>query len=79
MDDKTLELTLHFFCQIKTTKSNFSRSNIEDKYFNYWANQPVPVFLIVLQYNDENTIQDSHEIFIYDIPYILAIRDAKIS
>jgi hypothetical protein len=37
------------------------------------------VFLINLQYNDENTIKDSHEIFIYDIPYVLAIRDAKIS
>jgi hypothetical protein len=79
IDDKTLELSIHFFCQVKTTKSNFSLSNIEDKYFNYWSNQPVPVFLFILQYDDENTIQDKHEIYIYDIPYILAIRDAKIS
>jgi Domain of unknown function (DUF4365) len=79
LDDETLELTLYFFCQIKTKKRSISLASIKDKYFSYWGNQPAPVFLIVLKYKDENSIQGSHEIWVYDIPYILAKRDAKIS
>lgn len=77
VSEKTLELSLHFFCQIKTQKTSFNLNTIGDKYFDYWGNQPVPVFLFLVKYEDERTIQENHQIWVYDIPYILSKRDAK--
>jgi hypothetical protein len=76
MNDENYELSLHFFCQVKTVKGKYSKRKIEDKYFKYWGNQPVPVFLFCVEYEEENNIQDTHELWVYDIPYILAKRDA---
>jgi len=75
--EDSLELTLHFFCQVKTQKKKMSVDSIEDKYWNYWGEQPVPVFLILVKYKKQNEIQGDSEIWVYDIPYILSKRDAK--
>lgn len=64
---ETNELTLHFFCQIKTAK-RFSLSSVKDEEYNYWANQPVPVFLIEVKYKDKDKIRQKNEIWIHDIP-----------
>jgi hypothetical protein len=72
----SLELSLHFFCQVKTTKDTLNISDSKE-YFDYWRNQPVPVFLFHVKYNDVNTINKEHVIWVYDIPWILAISDAK--
>ena len=77
LNDETLELSLHFFCQVKTVKGKFDLGKIEGKYFEYWSNQPVPVFLVAVEYMEEKNIQGDHELWVYDIPYILAKRDAK--
>ena len=73
---KTMELSLHFFCQIKTSKT-FSMSSCKEEDYLYWANQPVPVFLIELKYENPERIHEEHEIWIHDIPYILTRRDAQ--
>ena len=77
LSPNTLELSIHFFCQVKTVKGRFNLSSIEDKYFEYWGSQPSPAFLFVVEYSDEGNIHGDHKIWVYDIPYILAIRDAK--
>lgn len=71
----TLKLFVHFFCQVKTTKGTLSRSRIK-KDLAYWADQPVPVFVFHVQYDDIAKIHASN-IWIYDVPYILAKEDAK--
>ncbi|MHC4338344.1 MAG: DUF4365 domain-containing protein [Planctomycetota bacterium] len=76
VNKKTKELSLHFFCQIKTGKS-FSISSVKDKDFDYWSNQPVPVFLIELKYDNQDRIHEDNEIWIHDIPCILARQDAQ--
>lgn len=76
VNKKTMELSLHFFCQIKTSKS-FSISSIKESDYLYWANQPVPVFLIELKYTGLEKIHEESEIWIHDIPYILTRRDAQ--
>lgn len=77
LNDETLELCLHFFCQVKTAKERFNLNSVEEKYFEYWGSQPVPVFLMAVEYKEEKNIQGDHKIWVYDIPYILAKRDAK--
>ncbi len=77
LDDENFELSLHFFCQVKTVKGTFSLKSIEDKFYDYWGHQPVPVFLVVVEYGEEKNIQGSHKLWVYDVPYILAKRDAK--
>jgi hypothetical protein len=72
----SLELTLHFFCQVKTSKKHISQSEIE-KNIDYWGNQPVPVFLFFVKYSNLATINSESEIWVYDLPYFLAINDAK--
>ncbi|MEW8687322.1 MAG: DUF4365 domain-containing protein [Candidatus Thiodiazotropha sp.] len=72
----SLRLSLHFFCQVKTQKNDITLSSIEEKYWTYWGDQPVPVFLFLVKYTEENKIQDNSEVWVYDIPYILATRDA---
>ena len=72
----SLELTLHFFCQVKTYKKHISRSEIE-KNMDYWGNQPVPCFLFLVKYSNVKTINKESEIWVYDLPYFLAISDAK--
>ena len=41
----SLKLSLHFFCQVKTLKKQINVAKIYDKYWSYWGEQPVPVFL----------------------------------
>ena len=72
---KTLKLFLHFFCQVKTTKGDLSRARIQAD-FPYWADQPVPVFVFHVQYDDVMSINAS-KIWIHDVPYILAKEDVK--
>ena len=76
VNEKTMELSLHFFCQVKTSK-NFNMSSIKDQEFTYWGNQPVPVFLFEVKYNDRHKMHDEREIWVHDIPYILSRRDAE--
>jgi uncharacterized protein DUF4365 len=73
----SLELSLHFFVQVKTSKKHISHSEIE-KNLSYWSNQPVPVFLFLVKYSDLGSINSSLEIWVYDLPYFLAINDAKV-
>ena len=73
----SLELSLHFFCQVKTQKSKVNLAKIHEKYWNYWGEQPVPVFLFLIKYRELNQIQESNELWVYDIPYILSKKDAK--
>ncbi|HWP56374.1 MAG TPA: DUF4365 domain-containing protein [Candidatus Acidoferrales bacterium] len=70
-------LSLHFFCQVKTQKADISLGSIEDKFWTYWGDQPVPVFLFLIKYTDEDKIQDDSEIWVYDVPYMLAKKDAQ--
>ena len=77
LNDETLELSLHFFCQVKTVKGQFNLNSVEEKYFDYWGSQPVPVFVVAVEYTNEQNIQKDHKLWVYDIPYILAKRDAK--
>jgi len=77
--EDSLELTLHFFCQVKTQKKKISVASIDDMYWSYWGEQPVPVFLFLIKYENQNQIQESSEIWVYDIPYILSKKDAKTS
>jgi hypothetical protein len=77
LDVSSLELDLHFFCQVKTQNRPFSLNSVDSKYFEYWAQQPVPVFLFSVEYFAENNIRDSSKIYIHDIPYCLAIQDAR--
>ena len=72
----SLELTLHFFCQVKTSKKHISKSEIR-KNFDYWGSQPVPVFLFLVRYSDLNSINTMSEIWVYDVPYFLVDDDAK--
>lgn len=75
LKEGSFELALHFFCQIKTYKKHINQSEIK-KNINYWANQPVPVFLFLVKYADLKKMKDS-EIWVYDLPYLLAIHDAR--
>lgn len=77
LNDKTRELSLHFFCQVRTVKGRLNLNSIEEKYFEYWGSQPVPVFLVAVEYTEEKNIQETHELWVYDIPYILTKRDAR--
>jgi hypothetical protein len=77
LNDETLELSLHFFCQVKTVKGKFKQNTIRKEFYDYWGNQPVPVFLMVVEYENEKNIQGTHELWVHDIPYILAKRDAR--
>lgn len=78
INDEDLTLSLHFFCQVKTRKrGSFYISEVSDDYFDYWANQPVPVFLIIVEYDDESTIATGSSIAVYDVPFILSKRDAR--
>jgi hypothetical protein len=52
-------------------------SGIEDSYWTYWGDQPVPVFLFLVKYSEQNQIQESNEVWVYDVPYILAKKDAE--
>jgi hypothetical protein len=71
-----LEPTLHFFCQVKTRKKHIQDSEIK-KDLHYWANQPVPVFVFLMKYSNEKTINSESEIWVYDVPYLIAMNDAK--
>lgn len=73
----SLKLSLHFFCQIKTQKNQINVAKIDEKYWSYWGEQPVPVFLFLIKYENQDDIQGSSEIWVYDIPYILSKMDAK--
>jgi hypothetical protein len=73
----SLELSLHFFCQVKTQKTDISLTGIEDAYWTYWGDQPVPVFLFLIKYTELNQIQEQGEVWVYDIPFILTKRDAQ--
>jgi hypothetical protein len=73
----SLKLSLHFFCQVKTQKKQINVAEINDKYWSYWGEQPVPVFLFLIKYDKQNQIQESNEIWVCDIPYILSKLDAK--
>ena len=73
----SLKLSLHFFSQVKTQKKQISVAKIDGKYWSYWGEQPVPVFLFLLKYDNQNQIHESNEIWVYDIPYILSKMDAK--
>ena len=75
VDDQTLNLSLHFFCQIKTSGENTSISIIE-KDLEYWAQQPAPVFLLEVKYKDDKKIHEEGEVWIYDIPWKLVQNDA---
>lgn len=72
----SLALSLHFFCQVKTTKDPISPSEFEN-HFDYWGNQPVPVFLFHIMYKDLELMNKDHELWVYDIPYLLSINDAN--
>src|SRR3972149_6599093 len=72
----SLQLALHFFCQVKTYKNHISQSAIE-KNLEYWGNQPVPVFLFLVKYSNLKTINSDSNIWIYDLPYFIASNDAK--
>lgn len=76
--ERTRELSLHFFCQVKTQRRALSVSAFSDELWNYWGGQPVPVFLFLIRYKDEDRIQSGSKIWVYDIPYLLAKRDAKV-
>lgn len=76
LKESSLELSLHFFCQVKTTKNTIDMSDIK-QYFNYWGNQPVPVFLFHIKYNHVETINEEHDVWVHDIPWLLAISDAR--
>ncbi|MBV2138604.1 MAG: DUF4365 domain-containing protein [Candidatus Thiodiazotropha sp. (ex Ctena orbiculata)] len=73
---ETHELSLHFFCQVKTRKRPISNSEIE-KNLSYWGNQPVPVYLFLLKYSDSNKLSSNSDIWVYDLPYLLCKNDAK--
>lgn len=73
----SLNLSLHFFCQVKTQKTDIDLSRIEDSYWTYWGDQPVPVFLFLIKYAEQNQLQESNEVWVYDVPYILAKKDAE--
>jgi hypothetical protein len=77
LHEDTLELALHFFCQVKTQKTMISINSIKDTYWTYWGEQPVPVFLMLIKYKTQDDIQNRSRIWVYDIPYILAKRDAE--
>lgn len=73
----SLKLSLHFFAQVKTQKVHINVSKVDAKLWKYWGDQPVPVFLFLIKYDKQNQIQESGEIWVYDIPYILAKIDAE--
>lgn len=75
--EANLELALHFFCQVKTQKKQISVTKIDDVYWSYWSEQPVPVFLFLIKYENRDEIQQGSVIWVYDIPYILSKKDAK--
>jgi hypothetical protein len=72
----TLELSLHFFCQVKTQTKDIDLSGIKDTYWTYWGDQPVPVFLFLIKYTNLNQIQEQNQVWVYDIPFILTKKDA---
>lgn len=74
---ESLELTLHFFCQVKTRKTKINPARIDDELWAYWGRQPVPVFLFLIRYAEERTLQEDAEVWVYDVPYILAKKDAE--
>ena len=71
----TLELSLHFFCQVKTIKGPLG--NLDEQDLSYWAGQPVPVFVFHVDYREITTINDDRDIWVYDVPYLLAKKDAE--
>ena len=75
VDDQTLELSLHFFCQVKThgKKTTIKR---RAKDLEYWAQQPVPVFLLEVKYKDDKRIHEEGEVWVHDIPWTLVKNDA---
>jgi hypothetical protein len=77
VDQASLHLSLHFFCQIKTQKTQIILDRIDEKYWSYWGEQPAPVFLVLVKYKKQDQLQENNEIWIYDVPYILSKRDAK--
>jgi len=77
LNPETLELSIHFFCQVKTAKGSFNLNGVDEKYFEYWGKQPAPVFVFVVEYSEENRIRENHKIWVYDIPYVLTKKDAK--
>lgn len=72
-----LALSLHFFCQVKTQKTNVNLSSIDDTCWKYWGDQPVPVFLFLSKYTELNQLQERNEVWVYDIPFILTQKDAQ--
>jgi hypothetical protein len=76
LKENDLKPTLHFFCQAKTRKNHIQHSEIK-KDLHYWANQPVPVFVFLMKYSNEKTINSESEVWVYDIPYLIAMNDAK--
>jgi len=74
---ESLKLSLHFFCQVKTQQVNVDPRQIDDRYWTYWGNQPVPVFLFLIKYQKQDQIQQSNQIWVYDIPYLLSKKDAE--
>lgn len=76
LKEESLKLSLHFFCQVKTTRRDINFSAIK-KYFDYWRNQPAPVFLFHVKYKDIKNLSKAHEVWVYGIPYALAIDDAE--
>lgn len=77
LNPETLELSIHFFCQVKTAKGSSSLNGVDERHLEYWGKQPAPVFVFVVEYTDENRIREGHRIWVYDIPYILVKKDAK--
>lgn len=73
----SLKLALHFFCQVKTQKRQINVASVDDMYWSYWGQQPVPVFLFLIKYEKQTQIQESNEVWVYDIPYILSKKDAR--
>ena len=74
---ESLKLSLHFFCQVKTQQTIVDLKQIDDRHWIYWGDQPVPVFLFLIKYQNQDQIQQSNEIWVYDIPYILSKKDAE--
>jgi hypothetical protein len=77
VEQETLNLSLHFFCQVKTQERAATTSSIDDRFWVYWGEQPAPVFLFLVKYSDESPISERTEVWVHDVPYILAKRDAE--
>jgi len=72
-----MALSLHFFCQVKTTKHAIS-SNYYKKHLEYWKRQPAPVFVFNVVYGNATSVNENNcKVYVHDISYVLQKQHMK--